>query len=65
MLTYTVASQGEEGQAGPEGVCRGGVGTVQEAVHKQIARPTNALWMFERVYIHKNKDLEGRGPREV
>lgn len=43
MLTYTVAPQGEEGQAGPEGVCSGGVGTVQEAVHEQIARPTDAL----------------------
>lgn len=50
MLTYTVASQGEEGQAGPEGVCRGGVGAVQKAVHKQIARATNALLMSGKAY---------------
>lgn len=43
MLTYTVAPQGEEGQAGPEGVCGGGMGTVHEAVDKQVARPTDAL----------------------
>jgi len=48
MLTNTVASEGEEGQACPEGVCRGGMGTVHKAVHKHIARPADALLCLER-----------------